>query len=148
VKTPGLKDKYQKKIIPDIMKTLSLKNSFAVPRLVKIVVNMGVGEAVEDSKKLDEAAQELAQITGQRPLIIRAKKSISGFKIRKGMPIGCKVTLRGARMYEFAERLINVVLPRLRDFRGVSSRSFDGRGNYSFGLREQVVFPEIEYDKI
>ncbi|MBI2871543.1 MAG: 50S ribosomal protein L5 [Candidatus Omnitrophica bacterium] len=143
-----LKEHYRKTIVPQLMKTYHLKNALAVPRLEKIVVNMGVGEAVEDVKKLDEASADLARITGQKPLVTRAKKSISGFKIRKDMPLGCKVTLRGERMFEFMQRLIHVVLPRLRDFRGVSGRSFDGRGNYSLGIREQTVFPEIVADQI
>jgi large subunit ribosomal protein L5 len=130
------------------MKRFGYKSIMQVPRLEKIVVNMGVGEAVADRKVLDEAVEQLALITGQRPMITKAKKSISNFKLREGMPIGCKVTLRGARMYEFFDRLVTLALPRVRDFRGVSDRSFDGRGNYSLGIREQIVFPEIDIDKV
>ena len=145
---PNLKTRYTKEIIPALSKKFNIKNTHAVPRLEKIVVNMGVGEGAEDIKKLEDAARELAQITGQKPLITRANKDIASFKLRKGMPIGCKVTLRGTRMYEFMERLIHVVLPRIRDFRGVSPKSFDGRGNYSMGIREQLVFMEIDHEKV
>jgi large subunit ribosomal protein L5 len=145
---PRLKDKYQKEVAPALLKELNLKNAMAVPRLHKVVVNMGVGEATQNAKLLDPAAAELAQITGQKPVITRAKKSIAAFKVREGMPIGVMVTLRGNRMYEFLDRLINVALPRVRDFRGVSTKSFDGRGNYTLGLRDQLIFPEIDYAKI
>jgi large subunit ribosomal protein L5 len=133
---------------PALMKEFSYENRMQVPRIEKIVVNMGVGEAVQDSKKIDAAVGDLTAITGQHPVVLRAKQSIATFKLRKNMPIGVKVTLRRERMYEFLDRLINVALPRVRDFRGVSSRSFDGRGNYALGLREQLVFPEIDYDKV
>lgn len=135
-------------VVPSLMERFGYKNIHEVPKLVKVVVNMGVGEAVADSKALDSAMKDLALITGQRPAITRARKSVANFKIREGMAIGCKVTLRGKRMYDFLDKLINVSLPRIRDFRGVSPRSFDGRGNYSLGLREQLVFPEIRYDEV
>lgn len=144
----GLKERYQKEIVPLMMKRFNYKNVMQVPRLEKIVINMGVGEAIQNPKALEAAVNDLAQITGQRPVITKARKSIAAFKVRAGMKIGCKVTLRGQRMYDFFEKLVNVVLPRVRDFRGVSPRSFDGRGNYNLGLREQVIFPEIDYDKI
>jgi large subunit ribosomal protein L5 len=143
-----LKDRYRKEIAPALQKELGLDNSMAVPRLEKIVVNMGVGEATQNAKVLDPAVNELGQITGQRAVVTRAKKSIAAFKVREGMPIGAMVTLRGDRMYEFLDRLINVALPRVRDFRGVSTKSFDGRGNYTMGLRDQLIFPEIDYAKI
>jgi len=146
--TPRLLDTYRKDIVPAMMSRFSLKNSIAVPRLEKIVVNMGVGEALQDIKMLDKAMEELAAITGQRPAIRRAKKAIANFKIRKGNPIGCKVTLRKVMMYEFLDRLLNVALPRIRDFRGMSTESFDEAGNYNFGLTDQSVFPEIEHDRI
>jgi large subunit ribosomal protein L5 len=130
------------------MQEFSYKNSLQVPRLEKIVVNMGIGETTQDIKKMDAATAELAAITGQKPLVIKSRKSIANFKLRRGLPIGCKVTLRGARMYEFLDRLITIALPRVRDFRGVSGKSFDGRGNFALGLKEQIVFPEINYDKI
>src|SRR5215470_4207500 len=145
---PRLRSKFEKEIAPALMKELDLNNSMAVPRLNKIVVNMGVGEATQNAKILDPAANELGQITGQKPVITRAKKSIAAFKVREGMPIGAMVTLRGDRMYEFVDRLINVVLPRVRDFRGVSTKSFDGRGNYTLGLHDQLIFPEIDYAKV
>jgi len=145
---PRLKKLYQEHIIPYMMKRFGYKNIMQVPRLEKIVVNMGVGEATQDRKLLDAAMKELALITGQKPAVRRAKRSISQFKLRKGMPIGCKVTLRRDRMYEFLDRLINVAVPRIRDFRGLSERSFDGRGNYSLGIHEQIIFPEIDYDKV
>jgi large subunit ribosomal protein L5 len=145
---PRLKERYQKEIVPALMKELSFRNPMAVPRLRKIVVNMGLGEAIQNAKLLDSAAQELGQITGQRPVITRARKSIANFKLRKNMPIGAMVTLRGDRMYEFIDRLMNVALPRVRDFRGLSTRSFDGRGSYTLGLRDQLVFPEIDYAKV
>jgi large subunit ribosomal protein L5 len=146
--TTRLQERYQKEVRPALMQEFGYKNPMQVPRLEKIVLNMGVGEAVQDSKKMDAAAGDLATIAGQRPVVIRARQSIATFKLRKGMPIGCKVTLRRQRMYEFLDRLVTVALPRVRDFRGVSGRSFDGRGNYALGLREQLVFPEIDYDKV
>jgi large subunit ribosomal protein L5 len=143
-----LKEKFQKEVAPALMKEFELKNPMAVPRLHKIVINMGVGEATQNAKLLDPAVNELGQITGQKPVITRAKKSIAAFKVREGMPIGAMVTLRGDRMYEFFDRLVNVALPRVRDFRGVSTKSFDGRGNYTLGLKDQLVFPEIDYAKV
>jgi large subunit ribosomal protein L5 len=145
---PRLKERYQKEIVPALMKEFNYRNVMAVPRLRKIVVNMGLGEAIQNAKLLDSATQELGQITGQRPVITRARKSIANFKLRKNMPIGAMVTLRGDRMYEFIDRLMNVALPRVRDFRGLSTRAFDGRGNYTLGVRDQLVFPEVEYDKV
>ena len=143
-----LREKFQKDIAPALQKELELKNPMAVPRLHKIVVNMGVGEATQNAKVLDPAVAELGQITGQKPVVTKAKKSIAAFKVREGQPIGAMVTLRGERAYEFLDRLINVVLPRVRDFRGVSTKSFDGRGNYTLGLRDQLIFPEIDYAKV
>lgn len=143
-----LKNRFLKEIAPALAKELELKNPMAVPRLHKVVVNMGVGEATQNAKVLDPAVIELTQITGQKPVITKAKKSIAAFKVREGMPIGCMVTLRGDRMYEFMDRLMNVALPRVRDFRGVSTKSFDGRGNYTLGLRDQLIFPEIDYSKV
>jgi large subunit ribosomal protein L5 len=143
-----LQERYQQTVHPALMKEFGYENRMQVPRIEKIVVNMGVGEAVQDSKKIDAAVGDLTAITGQHPVVIKAKQSIATFKLRKNMPIGVKVTLRRERMYEFLDRLINVALPRVRDFRGVSSRSFDGRGNYALGLREQLVFPEIDYDRV
>jgi large subunit ribosomal protein L5 len=143
-----LRERFHKEIAPALQKELQLKNPMAVPRLHKIVVNMGVGEATQNAKVLDPAAGELGQIAGQKPVITKAKKSIAAFKVREGMPIGAMVTLRGDRMYEFFDRLVNVVLPRVRDFRGVSTKSFDGRGNYTLGLRDQLIFPEIDYAKV
>ena len=143
-----LRERYEKEIKPTLMKEFGYDNPLQAPRLDKIVVNMGVGEAVQDQKRVDAAVQELSLITGQKPVVTRAKKSIATFKLREGMPIGAKVTLRRERMYEFLDRLITVALPRVRDFRGVSANSFDGRGNYSLGLKEQIVFPEIDYDKV
>jgi len=145
---PRLKEKFAKEVAPALMKEFELENPNAVPRLHKIVINMGVGEATQNAKILDPAANELATISGQRPVITRAKKSIAAFKVREGMPIGAMVTLRGHRMYEFLDRLVNVALPRVRDFRGVSTKSFDGRGNYTLGLRDQLMFPEIDYAKV
>ena len=145
---PRLKERFEKEIAPALMKEFELDNPMAVPRLHKIVINMGVGEATQNAKLLDPAANELGQITGQKPVVTRAKKSIAAFKVREGMPIGAMVTLRGPRMYEFLDRLLNVALPRVRDFRGVSTKSFDGRGNYTLGLRDQLVFPEIDYAKV
>lgn len=143
-----LKERYKKEIVPILMKEFSYKNVMQVPKLSSVVLNVGMGEAIQNIKLLDAAVEELATITGQRPVITRAKKSVAGFKLRKGMPIGCKVTLRGGRMYEFLDKFISLALPRIRDFRGVSARSFDGKGNYAFGVKEQIVFPEINYDKI
>src|SRR5437879_5691844 len=145
---PRLRSRFDKEVAPSLAKEFELKNPMAVPRLHKIVVNMGVGEATQNAKVLDPAAHELGQITGQKPVITKAKKSIAAFKVREGMPIGAMVTLRGDRMYEFMDRLVNVALPRVRDFRGVSTKSFDGRGNYTLGLRDQLIFPEIDYAKV
>ncbi len=145
---PRLRTRFEKEIAPSLQKELELKNPMAVPRLHKIVLNMGIGEATQNAKILDPAAHELAQIAGQKPVITKAKKSIAAFKVRAGMPIGAMVTLRGDRMYEFFDRLVNVALPRVRDFRGVSTKSFDGRGNYTLGLKDQLVFPEIDYAKV
>ena len=145
---PRMKEKYQKEALPSLMKAFGYKNVMQVPRLEKAVVNMGVGGAAHDSKLLDSAMNDMAEITGQRPRITKARKSISNFKIREGNLVGCKVTLRGARMYEFLDRLFNVALPRVRDFGGVNPDSFDGRGNFALGLREQLVFPEIDYNKM
>ena len=146
--TPRLKERYFDEIRPALQESLGLSSMMAVPRITKITLNMGVGEAKTNAKALDDAAEQLATIAGQRPVITRAKNSIAGFKLREGMPIGCKVTLRGDRMYEFYDRLIAIALPRIRDFRGLNPRSFDGRGNYSLGIREQIIFPEINYDDI
>ena len=146
--TTRLKDHYDKVVRPSLMKEFGYGNKFAVPRLDKIVINMGVGEAVQDTKKVDSAAKEMAAIAGQKPVITHAKKSIATYKVRENMPLGCKVTLRKDRMYEFLDRLVNIALPRVRDFRGVSAKSFDGRGNYALGLKEQLVFPEINYDQV
>ena len=143
-----LRERYQKQILPALQKEFSYKNRMAVPRLEKIVVNMGVGEATQNAKLMDSAVAELTQITGQKPIITRAKKSIAAFRLRAGMPIGACVTLRGDRMYEFFDRLVNIALARVRDFRGVSTRSFDGRGGYTLGLRDQLIFPEISYEKV
>ena len=145
---PRLKKLYQEDIVPEMMKKFNYKNVMQVPRLVKIVINMGVGQATQDPKLLEMAMKELAKITGQQPIIRRAKKSISNFKLRAGMAIGCKVTLRRERMYEFLDRLINAAIPRIRDFRGLSDKSFDGRGNYTLGIREHVIFPEINVDEV
>jgi len=146
--TPRLLEQYQKEIVPELSKKFGYKNSLQAPMLKKIVVNMGVGAASQDIKILEQAQKDLAMITGQKPAVTRAKKAIANFKIRKGIPIGCKVTLRGNRMYEFLDRLINVALPRIRDFRGIKPDSFDERGSYSLGLKEQSIFPEIDVDKI
>ena len=143
-----LQDHYEKTVRPALMKEFGYKNPMQCPRIEKIVVNMGVGEAVQDGKKVDAAVGDLTLITGQKPVVTRAKKSIATFKLRENMPIGCKVTLRRQRMFEFLDRLVNIALPRVRDFRGVSAKSFDGRGNYALGLKEQLVFPEVDYDKI
>ena len=142
------REQYHSQIRAALISEFAYKNPMQVPKLDKIVINMGVGEAVADSKKIDAAVRDLTAIAGQRPVVTRAKKSIATFKVRENMPIGCKVTLRGERMYEFLDRLITIALPRVRDFRGVSAKSFDGRGNYALGLKEQLVFPEVDYDKI
>lgn len=143
-----LKEQYTKEIVPLLMKQFGYKNIMQVPRIEKIVVNMGLGEAIQNVKILDSASEELAIITGQKTVITKAKKSIASFKLRQGMPIGCMVTLRKERMYEFLDRLMNIALPRVRDFKGVSGKAFDGRGNYSIGIKEQLIFPEINYDKV
>jgi len=145
---PRLRSRFEKEVAPALAKELELKNPMAVPRLNKIVVNMGVGEATQNAKIMDPAVNELGQITGQKPIVTKAKKSIAAFKVREGMPIGAMVTLRGDRMYEFFDRLVTIVLPRVRDFRGVSTKSFDGRGNYTLGLHDQLIFPEIDYAKV
>ena len=146
--TPRLKEKYVNEVRDQLFKELGLANVNQIPRLEKIVINMGVGRAAGDKKLLDGAIADLRTITGQQPMVTRAKKSIAGFHLREGQAIGCKVTLRGEKMYEFLDRLVNLALPRVRDFRGVSADSFDGRGNYALGIKEQIIFPEIEYDKI
>jgi large subunit ribosomal protein L5 len=143
-----LKEKYEKEIVPQLMKRFGYKNIMQAPKLEKIIINMGLGEAIQNIKILDSAVEEIGLITGQRPIVTKARKSIAQFKLRKGMPIGCMVTLRRDRMFEFFNRLVNIALPRVRDFKGVSGKAFDGRGNYSLGLREQLIFPEISYDKI
>lgn len=139
---------YKDKVVPDLVKQFGYKSVMQVPRIEKITLNMGVGETVNDKKILDNAVGDLVKIAGQRPVVTKAKKSIATFKVRKGYPVGCMVTLRGQRMYEFLDRLVSVAIPRIRDFRGISGRAFDGRGNYNLGVREQIIFPEIEYDKI
>ncbi|RME04080.1 MAG: 50S ribosomal protein L5 [Deltaproteobacteria bacterium] len=139
---------YKEEVVPKLMEEFGYGNVMEVPQLAKIVINMGLGEAVSDIKVLDSAQAELARITGQKPVVTKARKSIAAFKLRAGMPIGCMVTLRKSRMYEFFDRLVNIALPRVRDFRGVSGKAFDGRGNYALGIREQIIFPEIDYDKI
>jgi large subunit ribosomal protein L5 len=143
-----LKERYQKEVAPAIAKEFGIQNPMAVPRLDKIVLNMGIGEAIANAKVLDTAVEELKAIAGQKPVITRAKKSIASFKLRQGMPIGTMVTLRGAQMYEFFDRLVSIALPRVRDFRGVSPKAFDGRGNYTIGIREQLIFPEIDFNKV
>jgi large subunit ribosomal protein L5 len=143
-----LKEKYVKEITPALMSKFNYESVMQVPKLEKIVINMGVGDAVQNAKALDNAVEELAAIAGQKPVVTRAKKSIAGFRLREGMPIGAKVTLRGERMYEFFDKLVSVSLPRVRDFRGISKKSFDGRGNYTLGVKEQLIFPEIDYDKV
>lgn len=143
-----LKEKYMKEVTPALMSKFNYKSVMQVPKIEKIVINMGVGDAVQNAKALDSAVEELALISGQKPVVTRAKKSIAGFRLREGMPIGAKVTLRGERMYEFLDKLISVSLPRVRDFRGVSKKAFDGRGNYTLGIKEQLIFPEIDYDKV
>jgi large subunit ribosomal protein L5 len=147
-KMARLKEKYNKEIAPAIAKEFGIKNPMAIPRIEKVVVNMGMGEAIANAKILDTAVEELRVITGQKPVVTKAKKSIASFKLRQGMNIGTMVTLRGERMYEFLDRLISVALPRVRDFRGVSSKAFDGRGNYTLGIREQLIFPEIDFNKV
>ena len=143
-----LKEKFRNEITPALMSKFNYKSIMQVPKIEKIVVNMGVGDAVQNAKALDNAVEELTLITGQKPVVTRAKKSIAGFRLREGMPIGCKVTLRGDRMYDFLDKLISVSLPRVRDFRGVSKNAFEGRGNYTLGIKEQLIFPEIDYDKV
>ncbi|MBL7032236.1 MAG: 50S ribosomal protein L5 [Nitrospira sp.] len=143
-----LKDKYKNEVVPQMMKDFSYGNIMEVPKLKSIVLNVGMGEAIQDVKPLQAAAKELAVISGQQAVITRAKKSIAAFKLRENMPIGCKVTLRGDRMYDFLDRFISLALPRIRDFKGIPSKSFDGRGNYAFGIKEQIIFPEIDYDKV
>ena len=143
-----LREKYAKEVVPALMKEFSYKNPMQVPRLVKVVVNVGLGEAIQNPKLLDAAVKELSDMTGQKPVVRKARKSIASFKLREGMAIGCMATLRQDKMWEFLDRLVNVALPRIRDFKGVSGKAFDGRGNYSLGLREQFIFPEIDYDKV
>jgi len=143
-----LKQIYNEKLVPELKAKLGLKNTMQVPRILKITINMGVGEAVADKKVMDAATADMAKIAGQKPAVTKAKKSVATFKVRDGQAIGCKVTLRGDRMYEFLDRLVSIAIPRIRDFRGISTRSFDGRGNYSLGVKEQIIFPEIQYDQI
>ena len=143
-----MREKYEKEVVPGLKSRFGYKNVMQIPRIEKVVINMGVGEATQDAKAIDAAVNDLTQIAGQKPVVTRAKKSIAAFKLREGMPIGCKVTLRGERMYEFLDKLLNVSLPRIRDFRGVSPKAFDGRGNYTLGIRDQLIFPEINYDKV
>ncbi|SEA48780.1 50S ribosomal protein L5 [Microbulbifer marinus] len=143
-----LKELYTKELAPKLKEELGLDNVMAVPRITKITINMGVGEAVGDKKVLEHAVSDMTAITGQKPIVTKARKSIAGFKIRDGWPIGCKVTLRGERMYEFLERLVDIAIPRIRDFRGISPKQFDGRGNFSMGVTEQIIFPEVDYDKV
>ncbi|HLQ73127.1 MAG TPA: 50S ribosomal protein L5 [Bacillota bacterium] len=143
-----LKTKYEEELVPSLMEKFNYKSVMEVPKVEKIIINMGIGEAVQNAKALDSAVEELSLISGQKPIVTRAKKSIAGFRLREGMPVGAKVTLRGERMYEFLQKLIAVSLPRVRDFRGVSNKAFDGRGNYTLGVKEQLIFPEIDYDKV
>ena len=143
-----MQQQYREQIVPDLMKKFGFKSVMEVPRITKVTLNMGVSEAVADKKVMDHAVGDMAKIAGQKPVITKSKKAIAGFKIRQGYPIGCMVTLRGERMYEFIDRFVTIALPRVRDFRGISGRSFDGRGNYNIGVKEQIIFPEIEYDKI
>jgi large subunit ribosomal protein L5 len=143
-----LKQYYREKVVPELMTSLGVTNPMQVPKITKISVNMGVGEAVADKKAMDGAVSDLTALTGQKPVVTKSRKAIAAFKLRAGVPVGARVTLRGARMYEFLDRLINVAMPRIRDFRGVSARSFDGRGNYTFGVKEQIIFPEIAYDQV
>ncbi|WP_102029450.1 50S ribosomal protein L5 [Salirhabdus sp. Marseille-P4669] len=144
----AFKEKYVKEIVPALMEKFNYDSVMQVPKIDKIVINMGIGDAVQNAKALDSAVEELEQLSGQKPVVTRAKKSIAGFRLREGMPIGAKVTLRGERMYEFLQKLISVALPRVRDFRGISNKAFDGRGNYTLGVKEQLIFPEIDYDKV
>ena len=144
----NLKETYKKELVPALQEKLGIKNVMAVPKLTKVVINMGVGEAANDKKHLESAVQNLTAIAGQKPVVTKARKSVASFKIREGWPLGCKVTLRGDKMYEFMERLINIAIPRERDFRGLNPKSFDGQGNYNFGIKEQIIFPEINYDNI
>jgi large subunit ribosomal protein L5 len=144
----NLKETYKKDLVPALQEKLGIQNVMAVPKLTKVVINMGVGEAANDKKHLESAVQNLTAIAGQKPVVTKARKSVASFKIREGWPLGCKVTLRGDKMYEFMERLINIAIPRERDFRGLNSKSFDGQGNYNFGIKEQIIFPEINYDNI
>ena len=146
--TPRLKEKYNKEVVPAMMKEFNYSSAMQVPKLDKIVINIGLGEAVKDVKVIDAATRDLTAITGQKPVVTRAKKSIATFKLREGMPIGCMVTLRGPKMFEFYDRLVSFAVPRIRDFKGMPDKSFDGRGNYTLGIKEQIIFPEIEYDKI
>ena len=139
---------YREKVVPELMASLGVPNPMQVPKITKITVNMGVGEAVADKKAMDGAVSDMTALTGQKPVVTKSRKAIAAFKLRAGVPVGCRVTLRGARMYEFLDRLVNVAMPRIRDFRGVSARAFDGRGNYTLGVKEQIIFPEIAYDKI
>jgi large subunit ribosomal protein L5 len=143
-----LQDIYREKVVPDLMAKFGYKSAMQAPRITKITLNMGVSEAVSDKKVMDHAVSDLTKIAGQKPVVTKSKKAIAGFKIRDGVPIGCMVTLRGTRMYEFLDRFVTIALPRVRDFRGISGRSFDGRGNYNIGVKEQIIFPEVEYDKI
>ncbi|OGI43605.1 MAG: 50S ribosomal protein L5 [Candidatus Muproteobacteria bacterium RBG_16_64_11] len=143
-----LQEHYRTKVVPELMAKFGYKNVMQVPRIVKVTINMGVGEALADKKVMDNAVADLEKISGQKPVVIRARKSVAAFKVRENWPIGCKVTLRKTRMYEFLDRLINISIPRIRDFRGLSGRSFDGQGNYSMGVKEQIIFPEIDFDKI
>lgn len=145
---PRLKEKYKKEIIPKMLKNRKFNNVMELPRINKITVNMGIGSAIQNIKELESASQDLAKITGQKPVITKARKSVAGFKLRQGNPIGCMVTLRGKRMYEFLDRLLSIAIPRIRDFRGLSKKSFDGTGNYTIGIKEQLIFPEVEYDSI
>jgi large subunit ribosomal protein L5 len=146
--TPRIKEKYQKEVVPSLMKRFGYKNVMQVPRMEKIVVNVGMGDAIQNAKLLDAVSTDIGAITGQKPVTRRSTKAISNFKLKAGMPVGCMVTLRKARMWEFYDRLVNVAIPRIRDFRGISPKSFDGRGNYNLGLLEQIIFPEIDYDKV
>lgn len=146
--TPRLQDKYRQEVLPALQKEFGFSNVMQVPALNKVVINIGMGEAIQNAKAMDNAVRDLADITGQRPVVTKAKRSVAAFKLREGMPIGCMVTLRGRHMYDFLDKLVNVALPRLRDFQGISADAFDGRGNYTLGIREQLVFPEINYDKI
>jgi large subunit ribosomal protein L5 len=145
---PSLKERYESEVVPSLMDTFQYKNIMQVPKVEKIVLNMGLGEAIHNIKILDSASDELAAISGQKPIVRRAKKSIAAFKLREGMPVGCMVTLRGKRMYDFLDKLVNITLPRVRDFRGISGKAMDGNGNYTLGITEQIIFPEIDYDKI